>query len=175
MLTNRSRLLLLIVFALIVAVIFVGLYDFPKRIDLENPAVVNRDDASSSTTTTIMIKGTIYRPLFRNATFRGQFIIDDYEFTKTHELIDVSLIKNGDLYKGGLAYTTVIDGKPDLVLLGMLAMEGHFDKLSIIVNRQLTDDSQFTTITAPADNLEMARSISNALSVSFEGQPSPQP
>ncbi len=85
---------------------------------------------------------------------------DDYKFTKTYELIDVVFhkeIRNGF---GGLTYTSVINGKPDLKLLGALWIKGDFDQMKLQVNDPGSSDPDF--ITAPAANLEEAKKIKAA-------------
>ncbi len=141
------------------------LYDFPKTVDIEYPAIEYRDK-SSATKTMITIKGTLARPIFRNVSFSGKIVIDKYEFTKTYELIDIAFYKN--IKQGSMVYTTIKNGKPVLEILGTIRMSGEFDKLNISVGEKLGTKTEFSTnlkISAPAKSYDEALSISQSFTV----------
>ncbi|MBJ6362563.1 hypothetical protein ACFOQM_14965 [Paenibacillus sp. GCM10012307] len=149
-----------IVFAIVVLSIFLSAYNFPKTIDVTYSAVqFSEGDLSSAQETSVQVEGTLSRPLFGESSFRGKLSVegDEYEYTKSYELIDVVFhkeIRNGF---GGLTYTSAINGKPDLKLLGALWIRGAFDQMKLQVNDPGSSDPDF--ITAPAANLEEARKI----------------
>ncbi|MBW5447617.1 hypothetical protein GE107_16285 [Cohnella sp. CFH 77786] len=144
---------------LIAAGAFVLLYNFPKTIDIEYPAIEYlEDDPLTAQATTIRIQGTLSRPLFRNATFHGKFIIDKYDFTKTYWLMDV-VMRNG---WGWLTYANTTNGDTTLQSLGSIWMSGDFDKLKIVVHEPVSGEytkPSVIRISAPAKNYYEALSI----------------
>jgi hypothetical protein len=138
---------------------FLTFYRFPKSIDLQYPAVEFRNgDASSAEQTTIAIKGTLYRPLFRNAEFSGTIAVEKYDFTKRYELIDVRFYKEIRNGWGPLVYSYVDDGKPILKSFGSIWKSGDFERIGIEVNEPLPSAATLT-IAAPARTYEEARSV----------------
>lgn len=141
---------------------FLALYDFPKEVDIGYPAVEYQGgNQSSSTITSIRIKGTLFRPLWRDSRFSGQIIIDSYPFTKSYDLIDIEFNKKISNGIGTLSYTQILNGRPDLQMLGAIWISGDFDKLNIwgISKTGAADKSSFPIISAPARSYEEAVSI----------------
>ncbi|RUT33580.1 hypothetical protein EJP77_08015 [Paenibacillus zeisoli] len=141
---------------------FLILYDFPKEVDIHYPAVEYRSgDQSSSTSTNIRIKGTLSRPFWRDSRFSGQIIIDSYPFTKSYDLIDIEFNKKILNGIGTLSYTQILNGKPDLQMLGTIWISGDFDKLNIwgIRKAGAAGPSSIPIISAPARTNEEAVSI----------------
>jgi hypothetical protein len=156
-------LLKIIFFMIIAAGLFTWLYKFPKTIDVEYPAIEYRvGDKLSVQETTIKIKGTLSRPMFRNASFKGEFIIDKYDFTKTYELVE--MIFHKDIKNGwcSLTYYDVQNGQPILKSVGSIEISGDFDKLNIQVYEPLNAQSKSTTdlrISAPSKKYDEALAI----------------
>lgn len=142
---------------LIISGSFVVLYNFPKSINIEYPAVEFRaGDISSVQKTTIRIKGTLFRPLFRNNKFRGQIIIDKYDFTKTYHLFDITFYKN---IKNGLGTVAYYNEEPSGIMLGTIWKLGYFENLKVLVNEPVGADSGAATnleIIAPAKDYDTA-------------------
>jgi hypothetical protein len=163
--TKKKLLVLLkiILFMIIAAGLFTWLYKFPQTIDLEYPAIEYRvDDKLSVQERTIRIKGTLSHPMFRNASFKGEFIIDKYDFTKTYDLVEMIFhkdIKNG---WSSLTYNDVQNGQPILKSVGSIEISGDFDKLNIQVYEPLNAQSKSATdlrISAPSKKYDEAFSI----------------
>jgi len=69
-----------------------GLYRFPKSINVSYPAVEYRgDDAASASKTTLHIRGTLFRPVFRNPSFHGRITVDKYDLTQhpNYQMADI--------------------------------------------------------------------------------------
>lgn len=93
---------------LLAGVIFMCLYSFPKEIDAEHQAQkFVEGDSSSVETITVKIKGTLYRPIFKQHSFEGNIEIGGYDFTKPNlacTSLYISEKKNG-VYWGSILYT----------------------------------------------------------------------
>ncbi|MCH1624095.1 hypothetical protein [Fredinandcohnia quinoae] len=142
---------------------FLFLYDFPKKINQDfNAFQYMAEDANSGETLKVSVIGTYKRPLFRDPVFTGKMIIDKYDFTKTYELIDVGFFQHEGGKMGALAYTSTHEGKTDLVLLGMIAIDDDFNGFTILLNENdgMQIESDFR-IAAPATNYDEALQIEN--------------
>lgn len=87
--------------------IFLFMYDFPKKIDTTVPAIEFRlGDNKSIEQTTITINGRLKRPLFRTRIFEGQISIEKYPKTSEWKLNDPIPIfsSNNETYFSGLYY-----------------------------------------------------------------------
>ncbi|EPR10031.1 hypothetical protein [Ruminiclostridium papyrosolvens] len=107
----------------------------PKTISLEYPAVqyFTKDNVCTKDLK-IKIKGKLYNGIFSKPVYKGVIAIDGYDFTKKYELIPIRFepkIRNGI---GSLTYTTVINGKPVLEMLGTIRINDSFKSINIEVN-----------------------------------------
>ena len=124
------------------------------------PAVQFRTgDLSSVLKTTISIKGTLYRPLFRNQKFHGKIIVEKYNYSN-YEMYDELHrdISNG---WGRILY---YDDKPSGFQFGSIWKMGDFDSLKILVNEPISPEAGSSTginlqIIAPATDYESALKI----------------
>ncbi|MCI3920803.1 hypothetical protein MO973_11225 [Paenibacillus sp. TRM 82003] len=143
---------------LAIAAVIAIYYKFPLTIDRSYPAVQYRADTGTlDRATTVTVKGTLYRPLFRDPTFKGSIQIPEYAYTQTDELIDVTF---HDDILGGWASLTYSDfGEMRLRTLGSIWIEGDFDGLKILVYEPIDaeqKESTDLTLIAPASSVEEA-------------------
>ncbi|MGO4349715.1 hypothetical protein AB4Z45_29950 [Paenibacillus sp. MCAF9] len=140
---------------------FLFIYNFPKKIDLEYPALEYRvGKPESGEVTTIKVKGTIYKPLFRDPSFHGQFIINKYDYTKNYQLRDI------DFYQDLLFYHQNENGTSVHKPLGYLMISDNFAQMNIYVNENMNDNQLIgkdLRISAPAKNYEEAMRINAEL------------
>jgi hypothetical protein len=103
---SKSSLLTISIVLFLGICMFLFYYKFPTEVDVDRTAVSFVDnDPSSTIQTSVNIKGTLYRPVFRQAKFVGKVSIDGYGFTKEDAMMDIfiTLKKNG-LNMGNLTY-----------------------------------------------------------------------
>ncbi len=149
--------ILLLLSISIAIAIFVWLHS-PKTISLEYPAVeYSTKDIGYTKDLKIKIEGKLYKGIFSKPVYEGVIAIDGYDFTKKYELIPIKFdpkIMNGI---GSLTYTTIIDGKPVLEMLGAIWITDNFKSINIEVNNS---KHKGTIISAPAKTLKDALKIS---------------
>jgi len=137
------------------------LYDFPKKIDLEFPALEYRvGKPDSGEATTIKVIGTLKKPLFRKPTFRGQFIIDKYDYTKMYQIWEIENYQDILFYYGSNKGS--IFQKP----LGTLMISDNFAQFNVVVFEEIDDNQRSgrdLRISAPAKNYEEALKINEEL------------
>jgi len=135
----------------------------PRKIDKELQAVQFRiNDEAYSEATSISIKGKLYKRWFTNPRFVGSFVIDNYEYTKTYELLGITFLESLEHGWGGITYHTVVDGKPELESLGVIRTTNNFDELAIWAYEPKIGDHKSTTdlmIAAPAHSRKEAVQI----------------
>jgi hypothetical protein len=152
---------------LIVASAFLLLYDFPKKFEIEYPAMEYREgDPASGQATTIKIKGTLTRPILSDPTFHGQFIIDKYEMTKTFDVIDIVFSKEMTDGVGALSYNFTKNGEVDLQMFGAIWISDNFDQLTILVNEPIGGERKTAKnlrISAPAKTYDEAMLVNKLL------------
>jgi hypothetical protein len=141
---------------------FLVFYDFPKSIHLNYQAVEFRTgDPSSVQKTTVHIKGTLTRPLFRNQKFHGRITVDKYNYSRNYQMFDIyfnKVIRNG---LGTIAYS---DEKPSGFTFGFIWKKGSFDSLKILVFEPNGPDAgggkaSNLQIIAPSNDYESASAI----------------
>ncbi|WP_027092412.1 hypothetical protein [Cohnella thermotolerans] len=163
-----KNVLVCVVAAVLIAGAFLWFYRFPQTIDVEYPAVEFRPGQPASVEhTTMKIKGTLYRPLCRNAVFRGKLSIGKYDFTERYDLIDIVFYDNIRHGFGGLTYWTVEDGKPVMRSVGSIWKTGRFEQVRILVSEPVDADLKAgtdLTLVAPAQTYEQAQAIATKLS-----------
>lgn len=169
---NVSRVLKIsgiVLFLLLAAAgLIVWKYDFPKKINLTYPAVEFRaEDPSSVDKTTITIKGTLHRKLWRNESFSGQIEIAKYEVTKSRmaPLIFHKDINNGwgvltyfdEVYK-----TTGAIKSSNIVMLSSIWKIDEFESIKLLLNEpvgQSPSQGKDLEIMAPATDYESALAL----------------
>jgi hypothetical protein len=165
---NWLKVVISCVVSLLVVSSFLFLYDFPKKIDIEYPAMEYRvGKPESAEATTIKIKGTVRNPLFRGEpTFHGQFIVDKYDYTKKLIVWDMFMDRPELLYADNL------EGTPVHRHLGYLTFADRFSRLNIVVAEELSKTKEMyreiykdLRISAPAKNYEEAMKINKELYV----------
>ncbi|MEC0090476.1 hypothetical protein [Paenibacillus macquariensis] len=148
--------------------IVIAISGIPSTIDKEYAAVQFRmNDDTYVENITISVKGKLYTRFFSDPKFKGSIMIDNFEYTKTNEVIDITFYKS--MLKGGgmLHYTPIDNGTVNIEALGVIWMSDHFDKLTIWVFEPLDGDRKSTTdliISAPANSRKEAIQIVEQLS-----------
>ncbi|MBJ9989434.1 hypothetical protein [Paenibacillus sp. S28] len=101
----KSTIALSLVFLLCIG-LFLYFYDFPKQINVDRAAVIfTKDNPSPSINTKVMIKGTLYRPIFHQEKFVGKVIVDSYPFTKVDSSVEIYVTqKTHGIRMGNLFY-----------------------------------------------------------------------
>ncbi|WP_258203340.1 hypothetical protein [Paenibacillus endoradicis] len=140
----------------------------PHKIDKQLSAVQFRmDDDSVVENTIITIQGSFYKRWFSDYKFEGSFIVNNYEFTKTYNKIELTLSKGeAKSAEGILYYSSSISGSPSTVFLGVITMSDDFEKISINILEPIDSDSKSTKdlwIAAPASTREEALLLWNEL------------
>lgn len=142
-----------------------GLYRFPKSINVSYPAVEYRGNAAATASnTTLHIKGTLFRPLFRNPIFHGRITVDKYDFTQlpNYHMADILFDRKVRHGWGSILY---IDGaKPTGTYFAMVWKKANFASIKLTlfepvgldVVQESTKDLQ---IIAPANDYVSARAI----------------
>jgi hypothetical protein len=159
-----------VIFSIFILLCFGGFllfYNYPKTIDIEYPAVeAHINNPASMQKTTIKIKGTLYRPLFKDKSFKGQLLIEKYDFTKNNALTNIIFSKDIRNSFGSLVYSNLINGRSTLDSLGAIWISGDFDKVKIWVYEPIDAEKKQSTdltICAPAQTFEEALSISKSV------------
>jgi len=148
--------------------IVIAISGIPRTIDKEYAAVQFRmNDDTYEENITISVKGKLYTRFFSDPKFKGSIMIDNFEYTKTSELIDITFFKSIPQGWGALQYDFFDNGTVNIESLGVIWMSDHFDKLTIWVYEPLDGDSKSTTdliISAPANSRKEAIQIVEQLS-----------
>lgn len=119
---------------LLIEIIFMYLYSFPKEIDAEHQALkFVEGDPNSVETVTVKIKGTLYRPIFKQHSFEGNIEIGGYDFTKPNKAfmnLYISKKKNG-VYWGSILYTKETS-PPEIVGPVAILFKEDFNQVSLV-------------------------------------------
>jgi hypothetical protein len=160
--------LVIVLFILIGVSVFLYFYNFPQKINQTYSAMKYREnDPQSEKATKVIIKGTFKQPLFRDPTFSGKLIIDNYEITQKYDLIDIVFFRkvdNGLL--GSLTYYLIDKDLHDLEPLGLIWIDKKFEHLNMQII-ELEGEEQKAgrdiKISAPATNYDEAMLINKKL------------
>jgi len=148
--------------------IVIAISGIPRTIDKEYAAVQFRmNDDTYVENTNISVKGKLYTRFFSDPKFVGSIMIDNFEYTKTSDLTDITFNKSILEGWGILNYVTIDNGKLHTDMLGSIWMSDHFDEVTIWVSEPLDSDSKSTRdliISAPADSRMEAIQIVEQLS-----------
>lgn len=162
-----KKLLLLLGLILLAGVIFMCLYSFPKEIDAEHQAQkFVEGDPSSVETITVKIKGTLYRPIFKQHSFEGNIEIDGYDFTKPN-LAFMSLFiskKQNGVYWGSILYTKETS-PPEIVGPMSAVFNEDFNQVCLVPsdNIEKNEGNKHTFIIIGAKNYEEAVKLDSNL------------
>lgn|GEM_PF-6302614 len=142
----------------------------PQKIDKQILAVQYRmDDETDVENTTITIKGLFYKRWFSDYKFKGSFIVDNYEFTKTYDQIGITLNRGkSKSAEGILYYAGNIRGAPSMEFLGVIRMSDDFEQITINILETTDSDSKSKStkdlwIAAPATTREEGLLLYNSL------------
>lgn len=101
---KKAMIISLILLLLISLPVF--LYDYPKKISIEYPAIEYAEGKpENSIETSIKIDGILKQPILGNRTFSGRIIIDNYEYTEHYDLIDITFYNKVQDGMGTLSYS----------------------------------------------------------------------
>ncbi len=165
---TKKRMLIILLNIILVLVLFISFYKFPKTINLNYPAVEFRTNEETIRNTTIHNQGTLYRPLFRNKVFKGHFVINSYDFTKNYNLMDIVFYKSIRNGWGSLSYVLTKNGNLDLQTFGSIWINDNFDKLKIQVYEPIWNERKSFSnliICAPAQTLSEGLLINNSIQI----------
>ncbi|CAM4475374.1 hypothetical protein [Paenibacillus tarimensis] len=157
--------------SILVGAVAVYLYTIstPIKVDAERAAVsFIANDPSSTEPTTIKIKGTLYRPLFKQHKFIGTITIDGFEFTKTNPTFDLFVNqRDGGINMGVLAY--YLSKKPHTInYSGFMYFDKDFEMINIASEaswRGGTEPGNLFIVTA--ENYEQAIQVQNQMREQF--------
>lgn len=155
--------------ATIITIVFfaiVAISGIPKEIDKQYTAVMYREnEVGKIDKTSITVKGKLYKKLFSDTRFIGKIVISRFGYTKNYELCDVIFHKAVKDGYGSLIYDTTMNGAPKLETLGLIWIEGDFEKLTILVGEPILSENKSyknLIISAPAETKEEAIKITLA-------------
>lgn len=171
MIQNKKSLIAWAVTLIIGLSAFIFLFDFPKQINITYPAVeFELGNETSAEETTLIIKGTLKRPLFRNRIFEGQISVDKYPATTDNIMLSgMEFIElENDKYASGLFY---LDANFDMVIFGAIYTDKEFGQVNLAFQEQdgnsITNENPKSTtrllLSAPASSYEEADQIYNQL------------
>ena len=122
-----------IIVVAIITVIFLRFYQFPKKIDIEVPAVsFYENDLSSTKQTSIKVSGVLYQPLFRQHIFKGKITIDSFEFTKEKDTLDTYVLdKINGINMGNLVYYEPSKLRESFDSIGIIWFDDSFEHINI--------------------------------------------
>ncbi|AIQ61597.1 hypothetical protein [Paenibacillus borealis] len=158
----KRKVLIFTILLLIGGILFCAMYSFPKVIDTSYPAVEFRTgDASSAQRTTVHIKGSLHRPLFRNQVFHGRITVEKYDYSK-YEMSDIVFYPE---IRNGWGNITYYDWKPSGFAFGSIWKKGSFDSVKILLYEPTGPEagggmSKNLQIIAPAEDYESAAELS---------------
>lgn len=160
-----KSLLVLLGLIMIAVAIFLFNYDFPKRIDVERTAVVFKlTDPDSAKKTSIKIAGTLYKPLFKQHKFIGNFIIDDYDFTKEQEFTFYITDRKKEINMSALFY---LEASPphDIENNSLIWFDDQFENINIWPSKDWIE--QDSTYIATGNSYEQAIEVQNMMRDKF--------
>ncbi|NIK77060.1 hypothetical protein FHS15_002185 [Paenibacillus castaneae] len=160
---------LLIGIALLFGIV-IALSGIPHTMNKEFTAIQYRtSDPAYVENTTIIVKGKLYKRFFTNPKFVGSIVVDNFEYTKTHQLFDITFYKYDQSSSDVLMYYTNKQGVPVHEPLGVMMMSENFNTLSILVFEPLDKNTNSKStmdliISAPAASRKEAVQIYEQLS-----------
>lgn len=133
----------------------IAISGIPRSINKEYAAVQYRaSDSTNTYNTNIIVKGKLYKRLFSNPKFVGSISIDNFEYSKKHQLFDITFTKSIQASSGYLIYHVVENGVPLQEALGVIWMSENFSQLTILVFEPFDSQQRSTKdliISAPAN------------------------
>ncbi|MFD2116300.1 hypothetical protein ACFSTH_08565 [Paenibacillus yanchengensis] len=162
---SAKKLIVIIVVAMIAVFVVLYNYSFPKQVDMVQQAVIfKNDDGTSIKTTSVTIKGTMHRPLFKDRYFKGEFRIDGFPFTYNSDSTNLFIDKHKNgVNNGMLHYTTYsnVNGQSHHdVFTAPIFFADNFETFNIIANDDWFDKStQEVHFIVSGGSLEEARLI----------------
>ncbi|OAB27039.1 hypothetical protein PMSD_23975 [Paenibacillus macquariensis subsp. defensor] len=147
--------------------IVIAISGIPRTIDREYAAIQFRMNDDTYVENITISKGKLYTRFFSDPKFKGSIMIDNFEYTKTSEVFDITFYKTILEGWGPLQYDVFDNGKVDTEFLGSIWMSDHFDKLTIWVFEPLDGERKSTRdliISAPANSRKEAIQIVEQLS-----------
>lgn len=124
----------IISFVLLIGILFMCLYSFPKGIHVDHQALnFFEGNPKSAETITVKIEGTLYRPIFKQHSFEGNIEIEGYDFTKPNKAsmkLFVSEKENG-VYWGSILYTKETS-PPEIVGPVAILFNEDFNQVSLV-------------------------------------------
>ncbi|WP_028594507.1 hypothetical protein [Paenibacillus assamensis] len=141
---------------------FIWLYEFPSRVQFELPAVqFNAGNSKTVKKTIIRVNGTYHRPLFRKERFEGSIQIDSFPFTKSYELVPLTMHTD----KTGVNYTVLTYINPDpsahhIDIVGTMWVSEEWKEIKIEILREgESNNPKGAYIIAPSTSYEEAQVI----------------
>jgi hypothetical protein len=162
-----KKITVIIGLVLLAGIIFMCLYSFPKEFHAEHQALkFVEGDPSSVETVTVKIKGTLYRPIFKQHSFEGNIEIGGYDFTKPNQAfmnLYISKKQNG-VYWGSILYTKETS-PPDIVGPISAVFNEDFNQVSLVPsdNLEKNEGNKHTFIVIVAKNYEEAVKLDSNL------------
>lgn len=168
----------ILIFIGVCAFLFLYFYKFPKEVSVVRKAVIMIGDSpASGTPTTIRIDGTLYRPLYRQHRFVGDFVIDALEVTKWSQ-VDMKTVKiNNGIGMGAMFYSRM-NPKAETAHFGWNYFDENFEKINIWSTTKMKTDNPAngneagdiydSMFIATGDDLEQAIETQRALRERFK-------
>ncbi|WP_201007708.1 hypothetical protein [Paenibacillus glycanilyticus] len=171
MLSRGLKITGIVLFILLaLAGLIVWKYDFPKKINLTYPAVEFRPgDPSTVDKTTVTVKGTLHRKLFRNQSFTGKIEIAKYDVTKEN-MMRTTFYEDT---KSGWGVTVYLDSTHDattgalkawnIVQFSSIWKTGEFESLKLLLFEPVgaaSGQGKDLQILAPATDYDSAFALS---------------
>ncbi|MGW7162399.1 hypothetical protein HP548_31250 [Paenibacillus taichungensis] len=167
-----KRIMKFSIIPIVLIILILLFYQFPKKIDIIRPAVsFNDNNPESLKNTSIHIAGTFNRPLFRQHVFKGSIIINGIEITEKYDTIDTEVLKrmNG-INMGNLIYNNT----QNATVLGIIWFDNNFRDIGILgVNTEANQKEAIYIVTGESyeeglNNLKKMRDKYGSGFINFE-------
>ncbi|WP_411342747.1 hypothetical protein ACE3MZ_13860 [Paenibacillus sp. WLX1005] len=159
------------IIALILIMLILTFYKFPKEIHVTRSAVQFIENQSESAKqTSVKIDGHLYRPYFGKTTFEGTVVIDSMPFSKHDTMLEMVVSnENNNIYQGNLTYQS--NQAPYMISnQGLIWVDKDFKNINIWGSEQWLDEGDSTNplyIVAPASHLDEAVNVQSQMRSSF--------
>lgn len=132
---NMKTFVTTVVFILIFSAIFLSNYSFPKKIDVVRDAISFVEyDEDPATFTNVQVKGTLFRPLFKEHRFEGKIIIDKHKFTEQDIVVPILDHKNGVNFSLLIYFRETKPYEP--IAMASIYYEDNFERFTIVTREE---------------------------------------
>ncbi|MCG7375635.1 hypothetical protein MH215_01420 [Paenibacillus sp. ACRSA] len=168
---KRRIILGCVALVLVFMILFVWLYPFPQKMNRQSDVVVLNEDHVVLGNTTLVMEGTVHRPLFREHYFEGKIELSDLDFTREYRMFPLYPVQEGNIFSSFITYSGSSQQLESVT--GVMFHDDSFLKLNLFLKEAPYKGTthNLIQIVSPASDLMTAEKIVNELKLGFPDMP----